>query len=80
MLKAGSNDISFRYDSGDEGNINLDYVDVKQNEPIQCGTVNPNDTFDGATLDKCRWTTVLNEDTSGYSLSGGKLNIKAVRR
>ena len=78
VLKAGSNDISFRYDSGDEGNINLDYVDVTQNEPIQCGTVNPNDTFDGATLDKCRWTTVLNEDTSGYSLSGGKLNIKAV--
>ena len=45
--KAGSNDISFRYDSGDDGNVNLDYLDVKQNEPIQCGTVDPNDTFDG---------------------------------
>ena len=27
----------------------------------------PNDTFDGTTLDKCRWTTILNEDPAGYS-------------
>ena len=36
VLRAGSNDISIRYDMGDDGNVNLDYLDVKQNEPIQC--------------------------------------------
>ena len=36
VLRAGSNDISIRYDAGDDGNVNLDYLDVKQNEPIQC--------------------------------------------
>jgi hypothetical protein len=77
VLKAGSNDISLRYDTGDDGNVNLDYLDVKQNEPIQCGTVAANDTFDGATLDKCRWTTILNEDPAGYSVADGKLQIKA---
>jgi hypothetical protein len=76
-LKAGNNDVMLKYDAGDEGNVNIDYVDVKQNEPIQCGTVPANDTFDGTTLDKCRWTTIVNEDPAGYSLSGGKLAIKA---
>ena len=33
------------------------------------GPSTPNDTFDGATLDKCRWTTILNEDPAGYSVS-----------
>ncbi len=36
MLRAGSNDISIRYDAGDDGNVNLDYLDVTQNEPVQC--------------------------------------------
>ena len=36
-----------------------------------------NDTFDGDALNKCRWTTILNEDPAGYSVSGGKLAIKA---
>ena len=69
VLRAGSNDISIRFDTGDDGNVNLDYLDVKQNEPIQCGTVEPNDTFDGDALNKCRWTTILNEDPAGYSVS-----------
>jgi hypothetical protein len=77
VLKAGSNDISFRYDTGDDGNINLDYVDVKQNEPIQCEPQPADDTFDGTALNKCRWTTVLNEDPAGYSVADGKLQIKA---
>ena len=77
VLRAGSNDISIRFDTGDDGNVNLDYLDVKQNEPIQCGTVEANDTFDGDALNKCRWTTILNEDPAGYSVSGGKLAIKA---
>ena len=76
-VKAGNNAIQLKYDTGDEGNVNIDYLDFKQNEPIQCGTVVADDTFDGATLDRCRWTTILNEDPSGYSLAGGKLAIKA---
>jgi hypothetical protein len=77
VLRAGSNDISIRYDMGDDGNVNLDYLDVKQNEPIQCGTVEANDPFDGTSLNKCRWTTILNEDPAGYSVADGKLQIKA---
>ncbi len=77
ILRAGSNDISIRFDAGDDGNVNLDYLDVKQNEPIQCGTVEANDPFDGTSLNKCRWTTILNEDPAGYSVADGKLQIKA---
>jgi hypothetical protein len=76
-VKAGSNDVSLRYDAGDDGNVNLDYLDLKQNEPIQCGTVEANDSFDGTSLNKCRWTTILNEDPAGYSVADGKLQIKA---
>ncbi len=77
VLRAGSNDISIRYDMGDDGNVNLDYLDVKQNEPIQCEPVEANDPFDGTSLNRCRWTTILNEDPSGYSVADGKLQIKA---
>ena len=77
VLRAGNNDISIRFDTGDDGNVNLDYLDVKQNEPIQCDPVAPNDTFDGTSLNKCRWTTILNEDPAGYSVADGKLQIKA---
>ena len=78
MLRAGANAVSIRYDEGDDGNVNLDYLDVTQNEPVQCGTaVGADDEFDGEALDRCRWTTVLNEDPSGYALTGGKLEIDA---
>jgi len=77
-VRAGANEIMLRYDEGDEANVNLDFLDFKQNEPIQCsGTVEPNDEFDGTALDRCRWSTILNEDPAGYSLSDGKLHIKA---
>jgi hypothetical protein len=36
ILRAGSNDVSIRFDEGDDGNVNLDYLDVVQNEPVQC--------------------------------------------
>jgi PKD repeat protein len=79
QLRAGSNDISIRYDAGDDGNVNLDYLDVTQNEPVQCPPAfEPDDEFDGDALDRCRWSTILNEDVSGYSLAGGKLNVKAM--
>jgi hypothetical protein len=78
-LRAGSNDISIRYDAGDDGNVNLDYLDVTQNEPVQCGpTIDPSDEFDGSALDRCRWTTILDEDPSGYSVADGRLQIKAL--
>ena len=78
MLRAGSNDVSIRFDAGDDGNVNLDYLDVTQNEPVQCGTaIEPDDEFDGEALDRCRWTTVVNEDPSGYSLADGELQIEA---
>jgi hypothetical protein len=78
VLRAGSNDVSIRYDTGDDGNVNLDYLDVTQNEPVQCEPgVTPNDEFDGTALNRCRWTTILNEDSSGYSVAGGKLQINA---
>jgi hypothetical protein len=76
-LRAGSNDISIRFDADDDGNVNLDYLDVKQNEPVQCPpTFEPDDEFESE-LDPCRWTTILNEDPSGYSVADGKLQIEA---
>ena len=58
--------------------MNLDYLDVEQNEPPQCAPgIEPNDEFDGDAIDRCRWTTVLNEDPSSYSLADGKLQIEA---
>ena len=78
VLRAGSNDVSIRYDEGDDGNVNLDYLDVEQNEPPQCAPgIESNDEFDGDALDRCRWTTILNEDPTGYSLADGKLHIEA---
>jgi len=78
VLRAGSNDVSIRYDEGDDGNVNLDYLDVEQNEPPQCAPgIDPNDEFDGDALDRCRWTTILSEDPSGHSLADGKLQIEA---
>ena len=77
LLRAGSNDVSIRFDAGDDGNVNLDYLDVTQNEPIQCApTFEPDDEFDGE-LDRCRWSTILNEDPSGYTVADGKLQIEA---
>ncbi len=78
VLRAGANDISIRFDEGDEGNVNLDFLDLEQNEPIQCepGT-EPDDAFDGEAIDRCRWTTILNEDPAGYELRDGALHIDA---
>ena len=77
-LRAGSNAISIRYDAGDDGDVNLDYLDVTQNEPIQCPpTFEPDDEFDGDALDRCRWSTVLDEDPSALSVADGKLQIEA---
>ena len=77
-LRAGRNTVSIRYDAGDQGNVNLDYLDVTQNEPVQCGpATGADDEFEGDALDRCRWTTVVNEDPSGYSVADGSLRIEA---
>jgi hypothetical protein len=78
LLRAGRNEISVRYDQGDDGNVNLDYLDVTQNEPIRCPPeFERNDEFDGVALDRCRWSTILDEDPAGYELADGKLKIDA---
>src|SRR6185312_7995538 len=33
------------------------------------------DSFDGTTLDTCRWNAIVRGDTSGYSVSGGALHV-----
>ena len=77
-LRAGSNAISIRYDEGDDGDVNLDYLDVTQNEPIQCPpSFEPDDEFDADALDRCRWSTVLDEDPSALAVADGKLQIEA---
>ena len=47
-------------------------------QPTDCSEpVNPDDTFDGTELDRCRWDHILREDTSGYRLDVGELEIDA---
>jgi regulation of enolase protein 1 (concanavalin A-like superfamily) len=76
-LRAGSNEISIRYDEGDDGNVNLDYLDVTQNEPVQCEPdIDPNDEFDGSELDECRWQQIVRSVASQRSVGDGKLAIE----
>ncbi|WP_137295368.1 Ig-like domain repeat protein [Nocardioides dongxiaopingii] len=77
-LNAGANEVAVRYAPGDDGNVNLDHLDVGLPAPVECEpTIEPDDTFDGDELDRCRWTTVLNEDPTGYRVTGGALEIDA---
>src|SRR6478609_5131378 len=46
-------------------------------QAIRAGPGAAHHTSDRATPDRYRWTTLVNEDASGYSLTGGKLAIKA---
>lgn len=76
-LRAGSNEISIRYDEGDDGNVNIDYLDMTQNEPVQCeGEADPNDEFDGDELDRCRWPIVVRPAPNQMSVGDGKLAIE----
>ncbi|GAA5141044.1 hypothetical protein GCM10023340_02120 [Nocardioides marinquilinus] len=77
-LNAGANTVAIRYLPGDNGNVNIDHLDVKAPVPPTCtGEVDPDDDFSGAELDRCRWTTVFNEEPSGYRLADGDLRIDA---
>ncbi|MCD4532693.1 DUF1080 domain-containing protein [Nocardioides sp. cx-169] len=77
-LRVGENTVTFRYDPGDDGNVNLDYLDVRLPAPVTCDpTGEPDDPFEGDALDRCRWTNVLNEDADRYRVVDGKLEIDA---
>ena len=78
-LVAGENQVAIRYTAGDDGNVNLDHLDVGQPAPPVCDpVVEPDDAFDGTALDRCRWTTILNEDPTGYDVADGVLSIDAL--
>ncbi|WP_139984519.1 family 16 glycoside hydrolase [Nocardioides litoris] len=77
-LVKGDNTVTVEYATGDEGNVNIDHLAVRMPGGLDCGTtpVAADDTFDGAALDRCRWS-VLNEVSAGHRLAGGKLEINA---
>ncbi|WP_139983071.1 Ig-like domain repeat protein [Nocardioides litoris] len=78
-LVAGTNQVSVRYQPGDDGNVNLDHLDVGQPAPPVCdNVVEPDDTFAGTSLDRCRWTTVLNDDPAARRVADGVLAIDAL--
>lgn len=46
---------------------------------LECeGPISPDDEFNGTALDRCRWTSILNEDPAGYEVTDGHLGIKAL--
>lgn len=76
-LAEGENTISFRYDEGDDGNVNLDYLDVGSPD-VPCGPVaTKDDEFDADELDTCRWSTTLNRTPGGLEVRDGALRINA---
>ncbi|MDD9207254.1 DUF1080 domain-containing protein, partial [Georgenia sp. 10Sc9-8] len=42
------------------------------------GEVGPSDEFDGEELDRCRWDTILRQNTEGYRLADGQLVVDAL--
>lgn len=78
-LTVGENTVTLSYEPGDDGNVNLDHLDVRMPDPVVCEPgVSPDDEFDGDRLDPCRWTTVVNEVRSGYRVADGALQIDAL--
>ncbi len=78
-LEAGANTVTYEVAEGDDGAVNLDFVDV--GEPgVVCDPeagLTPDDEFDGTELDPCRWTTINNETPGGLEVSDGALRISA---
>ena len=77
VLRAGSNDVSIRYDAGDDGNVNLDYLDVKQNEPVQCGRVRARRRVRRRRARPLPLDDDPQRGPVGYAVADGKLQIKA---
>ncbi|MBC2932848.1 family 16 glycoside hydrolase [Nocardioides sp. zg-1228] len=77
-LEAGLNVVRIQRDAGDNGNVNLDYLDLGARSACAPGeTPGADDEFDGDTLDTCRWSTVLNKTSSGVAVTEGHLRINA---
>ncbi|WP_205471072.1 family 16 glycoside hydrolase [Nocardioides sp. SYSU D00038] len=78
-LEEGTNTVTYHVAQGDDGAVNLDYVDVSEPGPV-CDPGNPvaaDDEFEGDELDTCRWSTVLNPFAGGLEVASGKLRIAA---
>lgn len=77
-LEAGVNVITIARDAGDDGNVNLDYLDLGDRSACAPGeTPGADDEFDGDTLDTCRWSTILNKTSNGVAVADGQLRINA---
>ncbi|WP_246850573.1 family 16 glycoside hydrolase [Nocardioides xinjiangensis] len=77
-LRAGANVVKIQRDAGDNGNVNIDYLDLGAREACAPGQVpSADDEFDGTTLDTCRWSTILNKTSTGVAVAGGQLRINA---
>ena len=77
-LRAGANVVKIQRDAGDNGNVNIDYLDLGPRQACAPGqTPGADDEFDGTTLDTCRWSTVLNKTATGVTVAEGQLRINA---
>lgn len=77
-LEAGTNVVTIKRDAGDNGNVNLDYLDLGARSACAPGeTPTADDEFDGDTLDTCRWSTILNKTATGVAVTDGQLRINA---
>ncbi|GAA5155560.1 hypothetical protein GCM10023340_41170 [Nocardioides marinquilinus] len=77
-LAEGLNVVSIRRVAGDNGNVNIDYLDLGAREACAPGQVpGADDEFDGTSLDTCRWSTILNPTASGVAVANGQLRINA---
>ncbi len=77
-LEAGANVIKIARDAGDNGNVNLDYLDLGDRSACAPGeTPTADDEFVGDALDTCRWSTILNKTSNGVAVADGQLRINA---
>jgi PKD repeat protein/regulation of enolase protein 1 (concanavalin A-like superfamily) len=47
-------------------------------EPDAAGGIDPNDEFDGASLDTTKWNSIVREQEDLYEVSGGQLHVTTV--
>ena len=77
-LRAGANVVKIQRDAGDNGNVNIDYLDLGARSACAPDEApGADDEFDDTTLDTCRWSTILNKTATGVALTGGQLRINA---
>ena len=60
-LAAGDHVVKIQRDAGDNGNVNIDYLDLGARQACAPGKMpGADDEFDGTALDLCRWSTIRN--------------------